>query len=95
MRRSCQTGNNPQRQQHTYTISGSRGGQPLEQAYNICFRKEASQSNYMDIAKIMDRCAIQQKKGAIVRCGDKKLVMEWQDVRGKVELNLRPQLTGK
>ena len=49
----------------------------------------------MDIAKIMDRCAIQQKKGAIVRCGDKKLVMEWQDVRGKVELNLRPQLTGK
>jgi hypothetical protein len=41
----------------------------------------------MDIRKIMDRHAIQQKKGLLSDTEIQKLVMEWQDVQGKVELN--------
>jgi hypothetical protein len=73
---SYQTGNNLQRQQHTYTISGSRGRQPLGQAYNVCFRKGASQSNYMDIGKIMDGHVVQQKKGLLSDAEIQKLVKE-------------------
>ena len=41
----------------------------------------------MDIRKIMDRCAIQKKKGLLSDAEIQKLVMEWQDVQGKVELD--------
>jgi hypothetical protein len=34
----------------------------------------------MDIRKIMDRCAIQQKKGLLSDAEIQKLVMEWQNV---------------
>jgi hypothetical protein len=44
-------GNNPQRQHDAYTVSGSRGREPLGQKDNVCFRKGASQLNYMDIRK--------------------------------------------
>ncbi len=41
----------------------------------------------MDIRKIMDRCAIQKKKGLLSDAEIQKLVMEWQDVQGKAELD--------
>ncbi len=41
----------------------------------------------MDIRKIMDRCAVQQKKGLLSDAEIHKLVMERKDVRGEVELN--------
>jgi hypothetical protein len=41
----------------------------------------------MDIRKIMDRRVIQQKKGLLSDVEIQKLVMEWQDVRGKAELD--------
>jgi hypothetical protein len=49
----------------------------------------------MDIRKIMDRRAIQQKKGLLSGAEIQKLVMEWQDVQGKVELDQAPQSAGK
>ncbi len=65
---------------HIHDLWKQGGGQPLGQTYNICFRKEASQINYMDIRKIMDRRAIQQKKRLLSDAEIQKLVMEWQDV---------------
>jgi hypothetical protein len=41
----------------------------------------------MDIRKIMDRCAIQKKMGLLSDAEIQKLVMEWQDERGKVEFD--------
>ena len=53
----------------------------------IFFRKGASQLNYMDIRKIMDRRTVQQRKGLLSDAEIQKLVTEWQDVRGKAELD--------
>jgi hypothetical protein len=38
----------------------------------------------MDIRKIMDRSAVQQKRGLLSDTEIQKLVMEWKDVRGEV-----------
>jgi hypothetical protein len=76
------------RDNSTHTRSLELGeGQSLGQHHNICFRKGASQLNYMDIRKIMDRCAVQQQKGLLSDVEIQKLVAEWQDVRGEAELD--------
>ena len=41
----------------------------------------------MDIRKIMDRCAVQQRKGLLLDVEIQKLVKEWQDVQKGVELD--------
>ncbi len=41
----------------------------------------------MDIRKIMDKCAVQQKKGLLSDAEIQKLVMEWKDVRAEVKLD--------
>jgi hypothetical protein len=41
----------------------------------------------MDIRKIMDRRAVQQKKGLLSDAEIQKLVMEWQDVQWEAELD--------
>jgi hypothetical protein len=41
----------------------------------------------MDIRKLMDRHLAQQKKGLLMDAEIQKLVTEWQDVRGKAELD--------
>jgi hypothetical protein len=87
MKRSSQTGNNPQRQHDIYTVFGSRGGQPLGQHINACLRKRKSQLNYMDIRKIMDKRSVQQKKGLLTEAEIQKLVTEWQDKRGEEDLD--------
>ena len=51
------------------------------------FRKRASQLNYMDIRKIMDRRTVQQKKGLLTDAEIQKLVSEWQDKHCKADLN--------
>jgi hypothetical protein len=71
---------------HTKSLKAG-GGKPLGKKDNVCFRKEASQLNYMDIRKIMDRRLVQQKKGLLTDAEIQKLVTEWQYVRGKAELN--------
>ena len=63
------------------------GGKPLGQKDNLCFRKRASQLNYMDIRKIMDRWTVQQNKGLLTDAEIQKLVSEWQDERCETDLN--------
>ena len=63
------------------------GGNPLGQKDNLCFRKGASQLNYMDIRKIMDRQTVQQKKELLTDAEIQKLALEWQDERCEVDLN--------
>ena len=73
----------------TYTQSlEERGGQPLGQQDNACFRKRKSQLNYMDIRKIMDKRSVQQKKG---------LLTDAQNGRTNAvrRISIRQQLTGK
>ncbi len=41
----------------------------------------------MDIRKIMDRRAVQQRKGLLSDAEIQNLVTEWHDVRGEAELN--------
>jgi hypothetical protein len=41
----------------------------------------------MDIRKIMNRHSVQQKKGLLSDAEIQKLVMEWKDLRGEVELD--------
>jgi hypothetical protein len=41
----------------------------------------------MDIRKIMNRRAVQQKKGLLSDPEIQKLVMKWQDVQGEAELD--------
>ncbi len=43
--------------------------------------------NYMDIKKIMDRRAVQQRKGLLSDVEIQKLITEWQDVREEKELD--------
>jgi hypothetical protein len=62
-------------------------GRPIGQKDNLCFRKRASQLNYMDIRKIMDRRTVQQKKGLLTDAEIQKLVSEWQDKHCKADLN--------
>ncbi len=40
----------------------------------------------MDIRKIMDKRSVQQKKGLLTDAEIQKLVTEWQDERGEVDL---------
>ena len=63
------------------------GGKPFGQKRNSCFRKGASQLNYMDIRKIMDRWMVQQKKGLLTDAEIQKLVSERQDKRCEADLN--------
>ena len=51
-------------------------GRPIGQKDNTCFRKRASQLNYMDLRKIMDRRTVQQKKGLLTDAEIQKLVSE-------------------
>ena len=63
------------------------GGKPLGQKDNLCFRKGASQLNYMEIRKIMGRRTVQQKKGLLRDAQIQKLVSEWQDEQCEADLN--------
>jgi hypothetical protein len=62
---------------HTQSLEAGGGGKPIGQKDKVCFRKGASQLNYMDIRKVMDRHLVQQKKGLLTDAGIQKLVTEW------------------